>query len=101
LTCRFSADCLRCVDNPLGAGLVICSSLPQFLTGSGWLAWASLMVVAGLCVHIKLIQLWVLVTLQFVLVAFLLGSYGDCSHYALFVDALDLISLGEALSPIA
>jgi hypothetical protein len=84
LTCRFSADCLWCVDNPLGAGLVICSSLPQFLAGSGWLAWASLLVVAGLCVHIKLIQLWVLVTLQF--------SFG-CPFLGLLWRLLPLCSL--------
>jgi hypothetical protein len=38
---------------------------------------------------------------RFVLAALFLGSYGDCSYYALFVDAMDSISLGEALSPIA
>jgi hypothetical protein len=85
----------------LGLVLLLAPVCSCLFAGSGWLAWASLLVVAGLCVHIKLIQLWVLVTLQFVLVAFLLGSYGDCSHYALFVDAMDSISLGEALSPIA
>ena len=38
---------------------------------------------------------------RFVLAALFLGSCGDCSHYALFVDAMDSISLGEALSLIA
>ena len=33
--------------------------------------------------------------------ALLLGSREDCSHYALFVDAMDSNRLGEALSPIA
>jgi len=35
------------------------------------------------------------------LAALLLGSREDCSHYALFVDAMDSNRLGEALSPIA
>ena len=38
---------------------------------------------------------------RFVLATLFLGSCGDCSHNALFVDAMDSISLGEALSPIA
>ena len=37
----------------------------------------------------------------FVLAALFLGSCGDYSHYALFIDAMDSISLGEALFPIA
>jgi hypothetical protein len=63
LTCRFSADCLWCwpfwgwfwllgFDSTLP--VLVCSNF----AGSGWLAWASLLVVAGLYVHIKLIQLW-------------------------------------------
>jgi hypothetical protein len=42
-----------------------------------------------------------LVTLQICFGCPFLGLLWDCSHYALFVDAMDLISLGEALSPIA
>jgi hypothetical protein len=38
---------------------------------------------------------------SFVLAALFLGSCGDCSHYALFIDDMDSICLGEALSPIA
>jgi hypothetical protein len=43
----------------------------------------------------------ILVFCRSVLAALFLGSCGDCSHYALYVDAMDSISLGEALSPTA
>jgi hypothetical protein len=37
-----------------------------------------------------------------VLAALFLGSRGDCSHYvSLYIDAMDSISLSEALSPNA
>jgi hypothetical protein len=36
------------------------------------------------------------------LAALFLGSRGDCSHYvSLYIDAMDSISLSEALSPNA
>jgi hypothetical protein len=43
----------------LGLVLLLAPVCSCLFAGSGWLAWASLLVVAGLCVHIKLIQLWV------------------------------------------
>jgi hypothetical protein len=77
---------IACDVDPLGAGFVACSSLFQSacFAGSGWLVWASLLVVAGLCVHIKLIQLWV------------------CSGTWLgegFPACCDFVWLGEGLSP--
>ncbi|KAH8479572.1 hypothetical protein H0E87_031553, partial [Populus deltoides] len=63
-----------------------------FLAGSGWF-------VCAYQANSAVGRLWN--SARFVLAALFLGSYGDCSHYALFVDAMDSISLGEALSPIA
>ncbi|KAJ7014846.1 hypothetical protein NC653_004216 [Populus alba x Populus x berolinensis] len=62
-----------------------------FLAGSGWFACAYQ---ASSTVG----TLWDLT--RSVLAALFLGSCGDYSHYALFIDAMDFISLGAALSLI-
>jgi hypothetical protein len=49
--------------------------------------------------YTPLVLFWSLCS--FVLAALFLGSCGDYSHSTLFVDAMDSISLGEALSLIA
>ncbi|KAH8499749.1 hypothetical protein H0E87_015114 [Populus deltoides] len=92
-------DSYACLD---GCGQSVCPCQAGSVVGSLWDDQVKAFLPAGALSGQTLCPLVYISSFsRTVLAALLLGSREDCSHYALFVDAMDSNRLGEALSPIA